>query len=124
MEHRYSTPLRPHRSHRWRLVTFAWDFRSPSSADCGELWIDAGQAAADLGTLNDYAVGAGNAPTQASDITVDDVRGAHWLALGHRRAVLEPYGDGWMLRLKMSNPAEFAALMTADQYEALVSKAH
>jgi len=36
----------------------------------------------------------------------------------------EPYGDGWMLRLKMSNPAEFAALMTADQYEALVSKAH
>jgi glycine cleavage system H protein len=29
-----------------------------------------------------------------------------------------PYGDGWMLVVKMSNPAELDSLMNADEYEA------
>jgi len=29
-----------------------------------------------------------------------------------------PYGDGWMLVVKMSNPAELDSLMNADEYKA------
>ncbi len=29
-----------------------------------------------------------------------------------------PYDDGWMIGVKMSNPAELDSLMSADQYEA------
>lgn len=30
----------------------------------------------------------------------------------------DPYQKGWMIKVKMSNPSEVAALMTADQYAA------
>lgn len=33
----------------------------------------------------------------------------------------DPYGDGWMVKVKMSNPAEINELLSADQYSALVS---
>lgn len=29
----------------------------------------------------------------------------------------DPYGDGWMVRLKMSNPGEVDSLLTAAEYE-------
>src|SRR5579863_6302518 len=29
----------------------------------------------------------------------------------------EPYGDGWMVTVKMSNPAELDSLMSADEYQ-------
>src|SRR2546423_9727352 len=29
----------------------------------------------------------------------------------------EPYGEGWMLVIKMSNPAELDSLMSADEYQ-------
>ena len=29
----------------------------------------------------------------------------------------DPYGDGWMIRVKMSNPAEVDSLLTAAEYE-------
>lgn len=32
----------------------------------------------------------------------------------------DPYGDGWMIKVKMSNPAEADALLTADQYKSLI----
>jgi len=32
----------------------------------------------------------------------------------------DPYGKGWMVRVAMSNVAEVDALLTADQYKALV----
>lgn len=32
----------------------------------------------------------------------------------------DPYGDGWMVKMKISNPAEAAELMDAKAYEALV----
>lgn len=32
----------------------------------------------------------------------------------------DPYGDGWMIKVKMSNPAEMDGLMDAAAYEALV----
>jgi glycine cleavage system H protein len=32
----------------------------------------------------------------------------------------DPYGAGWMVRIKLSNPAETAELLTADQYTALI----
>jgi glycine cleavage system H protein len=31
-----------------------------------------------------------------------------------------PYTDGWMLKLKLANPAEVAALLTADAYGKLI----
>ena len=36
----------------------------------------------------------------------------------------DPYGDGWMLVIKMSNPAEVDQLMTAEQYEAFLKSGH
>lgn len=32
----------------------------------------------------------------------------------------DPYGDGWMIKVVMSNPAEVADLLDADAYKALV----
>ncbi|TNE81995.1 MAG: glycine cleavage system protein GcvH [Bacteroidetes bacterium] len=32
----------------------------------------------------------------------------------------DAYGDGWMIKVKMSNPAEAAELMSADDYASLV----
>jgi glycine cleavage system H protein len=32
-----------------------------------------------------------------------------------------PYGDGWMVRARVSNPAEIEKLMTPDAYEKMVS---
>jgi glycine cleavage system H protein len=33
----------------------------------------------------------------------------------------DPYGEGWMIKVKMSNPSEAAALIPADQYRKLVN---
>lgn len=32
----------------------------------------------------------------------------------------DPYGDGWMIRVSLGNPAEVAELLSADAYKALV----
>lgn len=32
----------------------------------------------------------------------------------------DPYGDGWMIKVKMSNPAEVDALLSAADYEKLI----
>jgi glycine cleavage system H protein len=32
----------------------------------------------------------------------------------------DPYGKGWMVKIKIANPAETAGLLTADQYKALI----
>ncbi|MCC7331551.1 MAG: glycine cleavage system protein GcvH [Flavobacteriales bacterium] len=32
----------------------------------------------------------------------------------------DPYGNGWMIKVKMSNPAELDKLLNADQYKALL----
>ncbi len=34
----------------------------------------------------------------------------------------DPYGEGWMIKVKMSAPEEVDALLTAEQYEALIEK--
>ena len=32
----------------------------------------------------------------------------------------DPYGEGWMIKIKMSNPAELDELMDADAYAATI----
>ena len=32
----------------------------------------------------------------------------------------DPYGDGWMIKVKMNNPAELNELLSADQYAELI----
>ncbi|MBS1487625.1 MAG: glycine cleavage system protein GcvH [Bacteroidetes bacterium] len=34
----------------------------------------------------------------------------------------DPYGDGWMIKMTISNPAETAQLLSADQYKELIGK--
>lgn len=34
----------------------------------------------------------------------------------------DPYGEGWMVKVKMSAPEEVDSLLTAEQYEALIAK--
>ncbi len=33
----------------------------------------------------------------------------------------DPYGAGWMIKIKISNPSEIEALLSADAYKALIS---
>jgi glycine cleavage system H protein len=33
----------------------------------------------------------------------------------------DPYGDGWMIRVKLSDPGEVADLLDADAYDALIA---
>jgi glycine cleavage system H protein len=33
----------------------------------------------------------------------------------------DPYGDGWMIRVKMADPAEVQSLMSAEDYEAFIA---
>jgi glycine cleavage system H protein len=32
----------------------------------------------------------------------------------------DPYGDGWMVKIALSNPSEIDGLMSADEYKALI----
>ncbi len=32
----------------------------------------------------------------------------------------DPYGDGWMIKIKVSNPADFADLLSSDDYKELI----
>lgn len=34
----------------------------------------------------------------------------------------DPYGEGWMVRIKLDNPSEIESLLTADGYKELVGK--
>jgi glycine cleavage system H protein len=34
----------------------------------------------------------------------------------------DPYGDGWMIKIEVSNPADVAKLLTAAQYKELIGK--
>lgn len=34
----------------------------------------------------------------------------------------DPYGEGWMIKVKMSAPEEVESLLTAEQYDALIEK--
>ena len=36
----------------------------------------------------------------------------------------EPFGDGWMIRMKPAKPDEYRTLMTAEEYEKLVEEQH
>ncbi|MBO5874756.1 MAG: glycine cleavage system protein H, partial [Rikenellaceae bacterium] len=32
----------------------------------------------------------------------------------------DPYGEGWMIKIKMTDPSQVDALLTAEQYAALI----
>jgi glycine cleavage system H protein len=32
----------------------------------------------------------------------------------------DPYGDGWMVKINLSNPSEVDGLLSADDYKALI----
>jgi glycine cleavage system H protein len=34
----------------------------------------------------------------------------------------DPYGDGWLIKVKVSDPADFEDLMDNDEYAALVAR--
>ena len=34
----------------------------------------------------------------------------------------DPYGDGWMIKIEVKNPADADGLLTADQYKELIGK--
>lgn len=34
----------------------------------------------------------------------------------------DPYGDGWMIKVKMSNPAELNELLSAEQYKGIINE--
>ncbi|MBQ1224472.1 MAG: glycine cleavage system protein H, partial [Alistipes sp.] len=34
----------------------------------------------------------------------------------------DPYGEGWMVKIAMSNPSEVDALLSAEEYAAFIAK--
>lgn len=44
------------------------------------------------------------------------------LESGPEKVNSDPYGDGWMVKIKISNPAEVNGLLNADQYKELIGK--
>lgn len=54
--------------------------------------------------------------------TIAEVNGA----LGDNPALVnqEPYGDGWMIKLRPSDPHAFAKLLSNSDYEKLVEESH
>jgi len=44
------------------------------------------------------------------------------LESGPEKVNSDPYGDGWMVKVKVSNPAEVDGLLSADQYKELIGK--
>lgn len=44
------------------------------------------------------------------------------LEAGPEKVNSDPYGDGWMVKVKISNPAEADSLLSADQYKELIGK--
>lgn len=85
-EHRFNVPSGEASPHRWRLVSFQWDFRSPDRHDTGDLLVDDGIHALNPASLHGlydlYPGAAGNEPLAASDLTVPDVNGSHRIWLG------------------------------------------
>ncbi len=86
-EHLFKTPERTDAPRRWRLLTFHWDFRSPTASDAGELLVDAGTAPKDQAPVSSYGY-VSNTPDSASDVTEDDKFGPHLICLGR-------YGKPW-----------------------------
>jgi glycine cleavage system H protein len=52
------------------------------------------------------------------DGVITEVNGA--LTDHPERVNQDPYGEGWLFKMKLDNPAEFEALLDADQYEDLL----
>jgi len=44
------------------------------------------------------------------------------LESGPEQVNSDPYGEGWMVKVKISNPAEAEGLLNADQYKELIGK--
>ena len=44
----------------------------------------------------------------------------HALADHPEKINLDPYGEGWLFKIKLENPSEFETLLDADQYEELL----
>jgi glycine cleavage system H protein len=44
------------------------------------------------------------------------------LESGPEKVNSDPYGEGWMVKVKISNPAEAEGLLSADQYKELIGK--
>jgi len=44
------------------------------------------------------------------------------LESGPEKVNSDPYGEGWMVKVKISNPAEADGLLSADQYKELIGK--
>ncbi len=34
----------------------------------------------------------------------------------------DPYSEGWMIKIKMTNPAELNELLTAEQYKGIINE--
>ncbi len=44
------------------------------------------------------------------------------LESGPEKVNSDPYGDGWMVKIKISDPTEVGDLLSADQYKELIGK--
>jgi glycine cleavage system H protein len=44
------------------------------------------------------------------------------LESGPEKVNSDPYGDGWMVKVEISNAAETSGLLSADQYKELIGK--
>jgi glycine cleavage system H protein len=73
---------------------------------------------ADLGNIESAkAVGELKSPVSGEVIEVNSA-----LDGAFEKINASPYGDGWLVKIKMSDPGELTKLMDASQYQASLSK--
>jgi glycine cleavage system H protein len=71
------------------------------------------EAGDELGSIESVkAVSELFAPLSGEVVEVNEA-----LALKPELVNTDPYGDGWMIKLKISDPSEFDELMSAEEYE-------
>ena len=78
--------------------------------------VDAGQACAVVESVK-------AASDVYSPIAGEVVEGNEALADAPELINSDPYGDGWIMRIKPDNPADVEALMDAEAYEASIAEA-
>ena len=74
----------------------------------------------ELGTIESVkAVSEIYAPVSGEVLEVNESLRDH-----PERVNADPYGDGWLLKVKLSDPAEAKALLSADAYRSHVEEGH
>lgn len=68
-------------------------------------------------TVSDLFTPVGGEVTEVNPVLQDSADEQHFEYVNQ-----DPYNEGWICKIKMSNPSEFDSLMSLSQYEAMIAE--